>query len=179
LDSLGRTSDQIDVILYDNQYTPTLLDQENHRFVPVEAVCAVFEVKPAIDKGYLDYAADKAASVRRLKRTSIPVVHAGGTFPIKPLFNIVGWIIATELSWTTGFKSDAFRRAIRTLKGTRALDAGLAVSGGCFDYYDGHMEIGPAENGLTFFLFRLIQELQTLGTAPAVDWNAYGGVLSK
>ena len=40
IDSTGATSDQIDVIIYDNQYTPTLLDQENHRFVPAEAVYA-------------------------------------------------------------------------------------------------------------------------------------------
>ena len=179
LDSLGMTSHQIDVIVYDNQYTPTLLDQEDHRFVPVEAVYAVFEVKPRIDKGYLEYAADKAASVRKLKRTSIPIVHAGGTFPRKPLFEIVGGIVATELAWSQGFRSPAFSRAVDALTGVRALHAGLAVTGGCFDFYDGPIRTASAKNGLMFFIFRLLQKLQTLGTVPAVDWNAYGSVLSR
>jgi len=179
LDSHGKTSDQIDVIVYDNQYTPTLLDQENHRFVPAEAVYAVFEVKPVIDKAYLEYAAHKAASVRKLRRTSIPIVHAGGTFPSKPLFEIVGGIVATEIRWKQGFKSKAFKQLISTLRATRFLDAGLAVSGGCFDYYDASLKMGPADNALTYFLFRFLQKLQTLGTVPAVDWSAYGSALSK
>lgn len=80
IDSNGRTSDQLDVVIYDPQYTPTLLDQYDHKYVPAEAVYAVMEVKPTVNKGYLDYAGKKAASVRRLKRTSIPIPHAGGTY---------------------------------------------------------------------------------------------------
>ena len=38
VDSNGATSDQIDIIIFDPQYTPTLLDQQSHRFVPAEAV---------------------------------------------------------------------------------------------------------------------------------------------
>jgi len=179
MDSLGRTSDQIDVIVYDNQYTPTLLDQESHRFVPAEAVYAVLEVKPAVDKGYLEYAGAKAASVRKLTRTSVPVVHAGGTSPTRPLFDIIGGIVATDVAWTNGFKSPAFMRAMSSLRGLSSINAGLAVSGGCFDYYDGHLLTGPSKNALAFFVFRLLQKLQTLGTVPAVDWSAYGRALSK
>jgi hypothetical protein len=179
LDSLGGTSDQLDVIVYDNQYTPTLLDQENHRFVPAEAVYAVFEVKPTINKSYLEYAASKAASVRGLKRTSVPIIHAGGTFPARPLFDIVGGIVATDVRWADGFQNSAFKRAIGSLTGLRSIDTGLAVSGGCFDCYDGSLRMGPRKNALTFFIFRLLQKLQTLGTVPAVDWSAYGHTLSK
>ena len=78
LDSQGEVSDSIDVIVHDRQYTPTLLDSESHRYVPAEAVYAVFECKPKINKSYLEYAAEKAESVRRLKRTSVPIPHAGG-----------------------------------------------------------------------------------------------------
>jgi len=80
IDSTGRTSDQMDVVIYDPQYTPTLLDQHDHKYIPAEAVYAVMEVKPTVNKSYLDYAGKKAASVRRLKRTSIPIPHAGGTY---------------------------------------------------------------------------------------------------
>jgi len=59
IDNTGSTSHQIDVIVYDNQYTPTLLDQKSHRFIPVEAVYGVFEVKPTINKSCLEYAGDR------------------------------------------------------------------------------------------------------------------------
>jgi hypothetical protein len=65
------------------QYTPSLLDQQKHRYVPAEAVYAVFEVKPSINWDYLIYAGEKADSVRILERTSIEIPHAGGTFPAK------------------------------------------------------------------------------------------------
>src|ERR1700732_3766152 len=88
-DSDGQVSDSIDVVVHDRQYTPTLLDSESHRYVPAEAVYAVFECKPTIDKGYLEYAGAKAESVRRLKRTSVAIPHAGGSYPAKPHFDIV------------------------------------------------------------------------------------------
>src|ERR1017187_9003661 len=97
LDSFGQTTDSIDVVVFDRQYTPTLLDNEKHRYVPAEAVYAVFECKPKIDKGYLKYAADKANSVRRLKRTSVEIHHAGGTHPAKKPGHIVAGILAIDV----------------------------------------------------------------------------------
>jgi hypothetical protein len=76
VDSLGRTSDQIDVIIFDQQYTPALLETATVRLIPAEAIYAVFDAKPEVAGTTLNYAADKAASVRRLKRTSVPIVHA-------------------------------------------------------------------------------------------------------
>jgi len=179
LDSSGATSDQIDVIVYDNQYTPTLLDQQNHRFVPAEAVYGVFEVKPTINKPYLDYAGEKAESVRRLVRTTVPIVHAGGEYPAKQPFPIVSGIVAGEIDWAEGFQAAAFRRAHTSLTAMRQLDCGLAVSGSVFDTYSGTMEIGPSSQALAYFLFRLLQKLQSLGTVPAIAWNAYADVLGK
>src|SRR5207249_10982927 len=48
LDSEGNVSQSIDVVVFDRQYTPTLLDNDKHRYVPAEAVYAVFECKPQI-----------------------------------------------------------------------------------------------------------------------------------
>src|ERR1700722_5447074 len=103
LDSDGQVSESIDVVVHDRQYTPTLLDSESHRYVPAEAVYAVFECKPTIDKGYLEYAAAKAESVRRLKRTSVPIPHAGGSYPAKPHFDIIAGILAIDVDWKDGF----------------------------------------------------------------------------
>src|ERR1017187_7540736 len=97
LDHEGSVSQSIDVVVYDRQYTPTLLDNDKHRYVPAEAVYAIFECKPKIDKGYLKYAADKANSVRRLKRTSVEIHHAGGTHPAKKPGHIVAGILAIDV----------------------------------------------------------------------------------
>ncbi|OGP49126.1 MAG: hypothetical protein A2Y79_11005 [Deltaproteobacteria bacterium RBG_13_43_22] len=179
IDSTGATSDQIDVIIYDNQYTPTLLDQQDHRFVPSEAVYGVFEVKPTINKGYLEYAGKKAESVRRLKRTSVPIIHAGGEFPAKQLFPIVAGIVASKIEWTNGFKAKAFLENYHSLTKFQILDCGLAVSGYVFDVYNKSLKIGPSEQALAYFLFRLLQKLQSLGTVPAIDWNAYATALGQ
>lgn len=179
IDSTGTTSDQIDVIIYDNQYTPTLLDQESHRFVPAEAVYAVFEVKPTIDKRYLQYAGEKAESVRKLTRTSVPIVHAGGEYAAKTPPPIVAGIVATTIKWGNGFAAKAFEDNYNRLSDLQKLDCGLALSGSCFDIYSGKLEIGSSQQALAYFLFRLLQNLQSLGTVPAIDWNAYASVLGR
>jgi hypothetical protein len=179
IDSNGSTSDQIDIVIFDRQYTPTLLDQQDHRFIPSEAVYCILEVKPTINKSYLDYAADKAKSVRDLVRTSVPIVHAGGEFPPKPLFPIVAGIVAPAGEWADGLGSDAFKANHSMLTGERRLDCCLALSDRSVDIYEGVPVVSEKECGLAFFLFRLLQKLQSLGTVPAVDWNKYAAVLGS
>jgi len=181
LDSDGQTSDSIDVVVHDRHYTPTLLDSESHRYVPAEAVYAVFECKPKIDKAYLEYAGDKAESVRRLKRTSVPIPHAGGApYPAKQHFEIIAGILAIEVDWKDGF-AEAFEKCHAGLTGARKLDCGLAVDGHSFDTFasGGAFTYCKSENALVFFLFRLLNQLQSLGTVPAIDWNAYASQLSN
>ena len=180
IDSRGKTSDQIDVIIYDNQYTPVLLDQKAHRYIPAEAIYAVFESKPTINKRYLNYAANKAASVRALHRTTVEIPHAGGTYPAKSLFPIIAGIIASRIDWEDGF-GVAFYRNYKKLVGDRELNCGLAVMGHCFDKFNdnGKLTYGPPKQALIFFLFRFLQKLQSLGTVPAIDWNSYARILSE
>jgi hypothetical protein len=178
IDSNGKTSDQIDVIIYDHQFSPTLLDQQGHRFIPAESVYAVLEVKPEINKEYLEYAAKKAESVRALHRTSIEIHHPGGVFPAKKLFNIVAGIIALEVGWKDNLGA-AFEKNFNDLTGLQQLDCGLALNDTCFDIYDnGSITFGPKPNALMYFLFRLLKKLQTLATVPAIDWDAYALQLS-
>src|SRR5882724_5666199 len=115
LDSEGNVSDSIDIVVFDRQYTPTLLDNDKHRYVPAEAVYAVCECKPTINKNYLEYAADKAASVRRLKRTSVEINHAGGVYPAKKLFAIVAGILSIDVEWKDGFDAP-FREVHRAFE---------------------------------------------------------------
>jgi hypothetical protein len=179
IDSLGHTSDQIDIVIYDQQFTPVLLDQRHHKYVPAEAVYAVLEVKPTINRDYLQYAGGKAASVRRLYRTSCPIPHAGGTYPPKVLFPIIAGLVAAKIDWAEGFGA-TFIANHNELTGDKALDCGLALDRGAFDLFAGAGAItyAPPKNALIFFLFRLLQRLQSLGSVPAIDWNAYAAHLS-
>lgn len=178
VDSNGATSDQIDIIIFDPQYTPTLLDQQSHRFVPAEAVYGVLEVKPAISKQYLEYAGDKAASVRRLERTSVPIRHAGGEFPPKVLFPILAGIVAPSVEWVDGCNSSSFTEAICSMKDGRILDCGIALSDRAFQFSNGSITLSECHGSLAVFMFGLLDRLQRLGTVPAVDWNRYGSVFS-
>lgn len=80
---------------------------------------------------------------------------------------------------------DGFEGAFRSnmmmlgLDSLTALDCGCGLSRGAFDTFDssGDMSFGRQDAGLVFFLFRLLNKLQTLGTVPAIDWNAYAALL--
>lgn len=180
IDSHGCTSEQQDVVIYDPQFSPILLDQQDHKYVPAEAVYAVFEVKPTIHKEYLEYAGKKAASVRSLFRTSDPIPHAGGVYPPKPLIPITAGIIATRVDWSEGFGA-AFRTNHQALAGDFRLDAGVALHAGAFDVYAGPNDytFADKDTALVFFIFRLLQRLQSVGTVGAINWNAYAAELSK
>lgn len=178
LDSTGKVSDSIDVVIFDRQYTPTLLDSDNHRYVPAESVYAVFECKPKIDKGYLEYAADKAASVRKLKRTSMGVMTIDGPKPPRPLHDIIAGILAINVDWTDGL-GKSFESCYETLNDERKIDCGFAATGASFDNFgEGKLTYGPRENSWAFFIFRLLDRLRNVGTVPAVDWAAYAQALS-
>src|SRR5437870_4575116 len=90
VDSQGEFSDQIDVVIFDRQYSPFIFLYQGQTIIPAESVYAVFEAKQAIDAAQVAYARNKVASVRRLHRTSLPIPYAKGTYPAKPLIPIYG-----------------------------------------------------------------------------------------
>ena len=85
IDSHGECSEQIDVVIYDRQYSPFLYNQANQRYIPAESVYAVLEVKQDLSREHRLYAGGKAASVRRLHRTSAPIPYAEGILQAAPL----------------------------------------------------------------------------------------------
>ena len=50
IDSRGNLSDEIDIIVYDRQYSPFFFNKDGILYIPAESVYAVFEVKQKIDK---------------------------------------------------------------------------------------------------------------------------------
>lgn len=175
IDSLGNRSDQIDVVIFDRHFTPTLLDQKNHRYIPAEAVYAMFECKPVVNKGYVEYAEKKAASVRSMTRTSVAIAHAGGTYQPKPPFRIVAGLLAPTAEWTDGLGT-SFHRNLGT-DDAASLDCVCALDHGCYDKYDGGALVMAEQGAMMFFLFRLLGRLQGLGTVAAIDWAAYSRII--
>ncbi|HET7539671.1 MAG TPA: DUF6602 domain-containing protein [Polyangiaceae bacterium] len=177
VDSIGQESEQIDVIVFDAQYSALVFNRKNMRYVPAESVYAVFEAKQELNKKHVGYAMSKAASVRRLRRTSVPISHAGGTFAPKRLFPIIAGILTLESAWSPPF-GKSFAKAVAAVdKGTR-LDLGCAVKHGAFelDFANGatpSVSSSGSKLSLATFLLTFLARLQDAGTVPAMDYRAY------
>ena len=177
IDSQGACSDQIDIVIYDRQYSPFLYNQANQRYIPAESVYGVFEVKQDLSRDHVLYAGEKAASVRRLHRTSAPVPHVEGVARPRPLPRIVAGIVTYQSSWAPPF-GDSFRDTLAGLPSDSQLDVGCALLHGAFEarYRDGtgvELTVVEGRRSLVQFLMRLLKQLQTLATAPAIDYEAY------
>ena len=182
VDASGTTSEAIDLIIHDAQYTPILFqrsDSEGAIVVPAESVYAVFEAKPTLNKAYLEYAAEKASSVRQLHRTSTRITHAGGQYEPKPPHRIIGGVLADTCGWSPCL-DETFHAAMASLVDNRSLDLGCTLDGGAFEQLEtedhehtGKIETSPQDLTLMFFLVRLFRRLQRIGTAPAIDIEAY------
>jgi hypothetical protein len=89
-------------------------------------------------------------------------------------------MVAASVEWKDGFGA-SFQRTLASdaLSGESRIDCGCGLSHGAFDLFaaGGALTFGEQQAGLVFFLFRLLNKLQSLGTVPAIDWNAYASVL--
>ena len=180
VDSLGNFSQQIDVVVFDRQYSPFIFTYESQTIIPAESVYAVFEAKQTANATLVSYAQDKVASVRRLHRTSLPIPHAGGTYPAKPLIHILGGILTFESEWNPPL-GDTFNKALIGGIGDRQLDIGCVASHGHFfrDPVSGAYSFEAQKKAATAFLFKLIAQLQFSGTVPMIDIDAYARWLTK
>ena len=194
IDSTGNVSEQMDIVIYDAIYTPFIFNQDGFMYIPAESVYAVFEVKQDV-KGYIDYAAQKVESVRRLKRTSVEMVNSGRRTSARPLTKIIGGILTTTSSYTG---TETVSKQLKELKGYQTLDLGCLCDTGSFhvDYKETRPDgIDQTKNEFieqvyesrevneiifsdkkvslfTFFL-QLVSYLKSIGTVPAIDINAY------
>lgn len=177
IDSRGACSDQIDVVIYDRQYSPFLYNQANQRYIPAESVYAVLEVKQDLSREHIAYAGEKAASVRRLHRTSAHVPHIEGVAKPRALPRIVAGILTYQSSWSPPF-GDAFRNALGELGADAQLDVGCSLIHGAFEARyptvgSADLTLAEGPRSLVQFFMRLLKQLQALATAPAIDFAAY------
>lgn len=190
IDSNGALSDQIDLVIYDQQYTPFVLTQNGIHYVPAEGVYAVFEVKPDLkgtieDRGesisYIEYAGRKIESARKLKRTSTFIIDRGEKKAPRPLTKILGGILTSVNSIK---KKETIEAQLKKLEGLKGIDLGCAVDYGAFfidyngdedisklepmerinDYYDNRtitgIEFSTSDTSLVSFFFQLLRYLQ-------------------
>ena len=100
VDSCGNESDQIDIIIFDRQYSPLVFSYNGVNYITAESVYAVFEVKQTLNKEHIKYAGERAQSVRKLVRTSAPIVYSTGLKPSKPLHKIFAGLLTTKTNWS-------------------------------------------------------------------------------
>lgn len=180
VDSHGMFSEQIDVVVFDRQYSPFIFRYQGETIIPAESVYAVFEAKQTINAGLVEYAQKKVASVRRLHRTSLPIPYAKGTYPPKPLIPIIGGMLTFESDWSPAFGSP-LEDALKNEHADGRLDLGCIAAHGYFylDQTTGGYEFVPKGKPATAFLLKLISQLQFSGTVPMIDVQAYAQWLSK
>lgn len=194
IDHEGNVSQQIDIVLYDVFYTPFIFNHDGFKYIPAEGVYAVFEVKQDI-KNNIEYAGKKIESVRKLKRTSIPMICTGCTHSARPLSPIIGGILSSTSSYE---QTKTIEESLKKLTGMQSLDLCCCADKYSFyieydkrfakfkgtetkdinDHYDSrkitaiNFNRHPENSIFTFFL-QLVQYLKLIGTVPAIDINAY------
>ncbi|QJQ03425.1 hypothetical protein C798_25270 [Herbaspirillum rubrisubalbicans Os34] len=180
VDSKGEFSEQMDVIVFDRQYSPFIFNYQGVEVVPAESVYAVFEAKQTADAALVKYAQKKVATVRKLHRTSLEIPHAGGKYPAKPPIPILGGLLTLESEWTPAL-GPSLGKALNAVDGDGRLNVGCVAKHGHYFYdeasadYKFVNESKPA----TAFLFKLIAMLQMSGTVPMIDIEAYSDWLTK
>lgn len=180
VDSKGAFSEQIDVVIFDRQYSPFIFNYEGQTIIPAESVYAVFEAKQTSNAALIRYAKKKVASVRRLHRTSLPIPYAKGVYPPKPLIPVYGGLMTFESDWNPAL-GQPLLDALGDGKGDEHLDIGCVAAHGYFDLdqQTSQYEIHNGGKPATTFLFKLISQLQFSGTVPMIDIQAYAQWLSK
>lgn len=202
IDSNGDLSHQLDLVIYDQQYTPFVFTQNGIHYIPAEGVYAVFEVKPDFqgrvdEKNFFEYAGHKIESVRKLKRTSVNIINAGIDVKARPLTKILGGILASTNSYTHS-NNNTIESHLKNLKELKTIEMGCAVDYGSFyvnytgqedtantnfeerflNYYKkrtfASITFSAKENSLVTFFLQLTRYLQqSIGTVAAIDLNAY------
>lgn len=179
LDSRGGSSDQIDVVIYDRQYSFRPFEHQGTVYFAAESVYAVFEVKPELDMETVVYASNKAASVRRLYRTNGAIRHASGSVEkhqVKPLPHIHAGLLATRAGIASSL-SEYLPGKLAGLSVEQELDLGCVAQVGAFGVeHEGKgasVRQGSAEFALVDFLLDLLERLRLSGTTPAIEFNEY------
>jgi hypothetical protein len=191
----------MDIVIYDNWFTPFIFNQNGFYYIPAEGVYAVFEVKPDIQgnvgqKTYLDYAAEKIESVRVLKREAASFINGGSKYNPRPLTKILGGILCSTNSYTHQ-NNDTIEKHLKQLNNLKSIDLGCIADYGSFyidyipneeikkvgqepylDFYSNRefnkIKFSNPDHSFVTFFMQLTRYLQqAIGTIPAINLNKY------
>lgn len=179
IDCESKISEQIDLVIYDQQYSPFVFKQNGAIYIPAESVYAIFEVKQTLNKYNIEYAGKKAESVRVLERTSAPIYHAGGRYKPKSHKKILAGILTLSSDWDPPL-GKSFEKCIKNLSESQSLNFGCSIECGAFEV-NSEKEINKSttEETLIFFFLKLLIYLQKMGTVPALDIKSYADSLDS
>lgn len=201
IDHEGNTSHQIDIVIYDNWFTPFIFSQNGFHYIPAEGVYAVFEVKPDIaglsdGVSNIEYAGAKIESVRKLLRTSVTMINSGKPVGPRPMTKIIGGILCSTNTFTHK-NNKTIETKMKSLEGLQSIDMGCIADYGSFfvdydpdseimengwdkylEFYDNRnfseVKFSKPENSMVTFFMQLTRYLQqAIGTVPAIDLSSY------
>ena len=182
IDSDGNLSDQIDIVIYDKQYSPIVFEQNGALYVTAESVYAIFEVKQELNKTNIEYAGDKIASVRKLRRTSAPITYSTGVKPAKPLHNIIGGVLTTRTEWKSPI-DEILKSHLSELDIDNRIDliCCLKDSSFCVEYLSDKITLhkNTQDEILIYVFLELLLLLQKIGTVPAIDLLQYAKAIDS
>ncbi|MCM4158445.1 hypothetical protein FHG64_12740 [Antarcticibacterium flavum] len=208
IDSNGNTSQQIDIVIYDNWFTPFIFSQNGFHYIPAEGVYAIFEVKPDVSGSSegvnnIEYAAEKIESVRKLKRTTTSIISVGQKQSPRGLTKIVGGILTSTKSGSKT-SNETLKKHLKAQSGLKSIDFGCIADYGSFfvdykgeenpditdienrymDFYSKRIikeiHFSKSENSLVTFFLQLTRYLQqSIGTVAAIDLQAYSNAIDE
>lgn len=195
IDSNGNCSEQIDVVIYDTHFSPTIFEMNGEKYIPAESVYAVFEVKQDLSKEHLEYAINKIKSVKSLIRTSAPINTINGYVNGRKPPIIIGGLLTLKSSWIDSNIEKNLIAYINEL--TNCLEEQIDFIC-CLSSYACAIEHAPPSpqqskfygqsiyisdialitddknKPLIFTYFKLLRMLQDLGNVPAIEYDKYG-----
>ena len=176
VDCEGNESEQIDIIIYDRQYSPLVFDYNDVTYVTAESVYAIFEVKQKLTKPNIQYAEKKARSVRNLRRTSAKIVYSTGLKEPKPLHRIIAGILTTSCQWKDIKKE--IRDNVKMVENMSRLDIICSLSNCCSRIvYNKNSDVSVIADlggsSLMNLFFTVLTQLQVIGTVPAIEYDQY------
>ena len=191
IDCNGNLSEQIDIIIYDTHFSPLVFELGGQKYIAVESVYAVFEVKQDLTKEHIEYAAKKISSVRTLERTSAGIKQLDGRVIKKELYKILGGLLTLRTNWVKDNIESNIETNVKLLDSNNEIDFICCLqSYACeiiydekipefhgtkiYDLRDIKIKSNKNNGALIYTYIKLFKMLQNLGNCAAIEYDRYG-----
>ncbi len=192
IDCKGNRSDQIDIVIYDKHFSPTIFEYNDEKYIPAESVYGVFEVKQTLSKEHIQYASNKIESVKSLLRTSAPINTINGFMKGRTAAPIIGGLLTLKSDWKTeNIEKNIYEHIGEIVKNKNqnidficclsSYSAAIKVKlnesvffGEKIIMPDFEITNNGSNSPLIFTYFKLLRMLQDMGNAPAIEYGQYG-----